>query len=53
MVFLVLDLVKQRTRSETCNILVLKCLGPIESSKIVIMTPMPITKLGFSLGIMP
>ncbi len=35
------------------NILVLKCLGFVKSSRLVIVTPMPILKLGFGLGIMP
>jgi hypothetical protein len=51
--FLVPDLVKLRARNETCNILVLKCLGFTESNIIVIMTPRPIVNLRSSLGIMP
>jgi hypothetical protein len=35
------------------NILVLECLGLVESDSLVIVTHMPITKLGFGLGIMP
>jgi hypothetical protein len=35
------------------NILVLKWLGLVESTNLVIMTPRPITKLRFGLGIMP
>ncbi len=53
MAFFVLDLAKLKTRSETCNILVLLCLGAVEFSRIVIVTPMPIMKLRFGLGIMP
>jgi hypothetical protein len=34
-------------------ILVLECLGFVESSRLVIMTPKSITKLRFGLGIMP
>jgi hypothetical protein len=51
--FLVSDLAKLITRNETCNILVLKCLGLVESSRVVIVTPMLIAKLGFGLSIMP
>jgi len=50
-VFLVLDLAK--LRSEVCNILVLKRLGPIEYDKVMIVTSNPVTKLGFDFGIMP
>jgi hypothetical protein len=35
--FLVLDLAKLK-RSEVCTILVLKCLGPIEYDRVMIMT---------------
>jgi hypothetical protein len=35
------------------NILVLKCLGLVDSSRLMIVTPMPIMKLRFGLGIMP
>jgi hypothetical protein len=52
-VFLVLDLVKLRTRNEYCNIFILECLGFVESNIIMILTPRPIVKLGFGLGIMP
>jgi hypothetical protein len=41
------------TNKSQSNILVLKCLGLIESSSLVIVTHRPITKLGFGLGIMP
>ncbi len=34
------------------NILVVECLGLVESNSLVIMTPRPKTKLGFDLGIM-
>jgi hypothetical protein len=53
MVFLVSNLAKLRTRSETCNILVSECLGHVEFNRVVIVTPMPIAKLVFGLGIMP
>jgi hypothetical protein len=52
-VFIVSNLVKLKTKSKTCNILVLECLGLVEFNRIMIMTPMPIAKLGFGLGIMP
>jgi hypothetical protein len=51
--FLDPDLAKLRIRNEACNILVLECLGLVESSKVVIVTPRPTTKLRFGLGIMP
>jgi hypothetical protein len=51
--FLVSDLAKQTITSEARNILVLECLGLVESSKVVIMTPKPIAELKFGLGIMP
>ncbi len=51
--FFVPYLTKLKTKSETCNILVLECLGLIEFSRIMIVTPMPIMKLRFGLGIMP
>jgi hypothetical protein len=35
------------------NILALKCLSLVESSRLMIMTPRHITKLGFGFGIMP
>jgi hypothetical protein len=41
------------SRSETCNILELKCFGHVEPSRIMIMTPKFIMKLGFGFGIMP
>ncbi len=53
MAFFVSYLAKLRTRSETCNILVLDYLSIVESNRVVIMTPMPISKLEFDLGIMP
>ncbi len=53
MVFFVLDLAKLITRNEVCNILVLECLGLVESSRVMIMTPRPIAKLRFDLSIMP
>ncbi len=53
MAFFVSDLAKLKTKSEACIILVLKCLGLVESNKVVIVTPMLITKIGFGLGIMP
>jgi hypothetical protein len=46
-VFLILDLAKLKTNSEVCNILVLECLGLVESNKIIIVTLGPITKLRF------
>jgi hypothetical protein len=52
-VFFVSNLAKLRTRSEARNILVLKCLSLVEFSKVVIVTPKPIAKLGFDLNIMP
>ncbi len=52
MVFFVLDLAKLKTRSEACNILVLKCLSLVEYGRIMIVTPKPIIKLEFGLGIM-
>ncbi len=39
------------TRNETCNILESKCFGHVEPSRIMIMTPKLITKLGFGFGI--
>jgi hypothetical protein len=53
MVLFVSSLTRLRTRSETCNILVLGCLGCVEPNRIMIMTPKPIVKLGFGFGIMP
>ncbi len=53
MAFLVSNLAKLKTKSEVCIILVLKCLGLDESNKVMIVTPMPITKIGFGLGTMP
>ncbi len=53
MVFFVFDLAKLRIRNEVCNIVILKCLGPIVYGRVMIVTPKPITKLGFGLGIMP
>ncbi len=53
MAFFVLNWAKRRTRNEACNILVLKCLGPVEFNRVMIVTPKPITKLGFDLNIMP
>ncbi len=53
MVLFVSDLAKLRTRNEACNVLVLKCLGPVESNRVLIMAPKPIVKLGFGFGIMP
>jgi hypothetical protein len=47
--FFVSDFAKLRTRNEKCNILVLECLGPIEFSIVMIMTPKPIVKLGFDI----
>jgi hypothetical protein len=41
------------SRNKTCNILELKCFGHVEPSRIVIVTPNPIMKLGFSFSIMP
>jgi hypothetical protein len=35
------------------NILVLKCIGFIESSRLMIVIAKPIEKLGFDFGIMP
>ncbi len=35
------------------NILVFECLGFVESSRLVIVTPRSIAKLGFGLGIVP
>jgi hypothetical protein len=52
-VFLVLNLVKLRTRNEYYNIFALEYLGFVESNIVMIVTPMPIVKLGFGLGIMP
>ncbi len=52
MAFFVSCLAKLRTRSETCNIFVLKCLSIVESNRVVIVTPRPISKLEFGLGIM-
>jgi hypothetical protein len=51
-VFFVPYLAKLRIRNEACNILVLESLG-IESNTVVIVTPGPIAKLEFGLGIMP
>jgi hypothetical protein len=51
--FFVLDFARLGTRSEACNILVLECIGCVEPSRVVIMTPKPIAKLKFGLGIMP
>ncbi len=53
MALFVSNLAKLRTRSEACNILVLKCLGLVEFSRVVIVTPKPMAKLGFDLNIMP
>jgi hypothetical protein len=50
--FFVPYLAKLRTR-KTCNILVLKCLGIVESNRVMIVTTRPIAKLEFGLGIMP
>jgi hypothetical protein len=52
-VFFVPYLAKLRTRNEPWNILVLECLGIIESNRVVIVTHGPIAKLEFGLGIMP
>jgi len=49
--FFVSDLAKLQTRSEACDILVLDYLSPIESNRVMIMTPKPTMKLGFTLGI--
>jgi hypothetical protein len=35
------------------NILVLKCLGLVDSNRLMIVTTKPIEKLGFDLAIMP
>jgi len=51
--FLVLDFARLGTRSEACNIFVLKCISCIEPNRVMIVTPMPIAKLRFGLGIMP
>ncbi len=53
MVFFVPYITKLKTRNEACNILVLECLGIVEYDRVVIVTPRPIAKLEFGLGIMP
>ncbi len=53
MALLVLGRTRLGTRNETSNILVLRCFGHVELSRIVIVTLKLITKLGFGFGIMP
>ncbi len=53
MVLLVVGPSRLKTKSETCNILVLECFGRVKPNRIVIMTPKPIAKLGFGFGIIP
>jgi hypothetical protein len=36
-----------------CNILVIKCIGGVEFSRITVMTFKTIVKLGFNVGIKP
>ncbi len=50
---LVVGPTRLETRSEACNILVLGCFGHVEPNRIMIVTPKPITKLGFGFGIIP
>jgi len=49
---LISSFIRLGTRSESCNILVLRCLGHVEPNRVVIVTPKPIMKLGFSFNIM-
>jgi hypothetical protein len=51
--FLVSNLAKLKAKNVTCNIFILKCLSLIEFNRVMIVTPKPITKIGFGLGIMP
>ncbi len=53
MAILILSFTRLGTRSETCNILVLKCLGHVEPNSVMIVSPKPIMKLGFGFSIMP
>lgn len=53
MVLFVSDLAKLRTRNETCNVLVLECLGHVEFNRVLIMALKLIVKLGFGFGKMP
>jgi hypothetical protein len=50
---LITNFTRLGTRSETCNILVLRCLGHVERNRVVIVTCKPIMKLGFGFSIMP
>jgi len=52
MVFLILDLVKLKTKNKACNIFALKCLGYVEFNKVMIMAHKPIAKRVW-FGIMP
>ncbi len=53
MALLISSFTRLGTRSETCNILVLRCFGHVEPNRVVIMTLKPIMKLGFDFSIMP
>ncbi len=49
---LVLSFIGLETKSETCNILVLRCLGCVEPNIVMIVPLKPTSKLRFSFGIM-
>jgi hypothetical protein len=50
---LVLNPIGLGTRNETRNILVLGCFGRVKPSKVMIVTPKLIVKLGLGFGVQP
>ncbi len=53
MALLISSFTRLRIRSETCNILVLRCFSHVQLNRVMIVTPKLIMKLGFGFSIMP
>jgi hypothetical protein len=51
--FIILGPTRWGRMNDDCNILVLRCIGCVEPSRVVIMTSKTMVKLGFGIGITP